>query len=243
MEDALTSHFESLRGELHAYLCRLVVRPQVAEDLLQTTYLRCLEACDRLPDTDKGIRAWLFKVATNLAFDELRRHSTWREHMILDLRDAVEAKTSLVEKSRSLASTPETRAIAREHLVACLACTLRNLPEHKAAAILLKEVHGFSIGEAADLLDASAGQVKNWLQEARRYMTAHYGATCALISKTGVCHQCSELDEFFAAGQGDPLSGNTDMTARLDIARELRGHPWGTWHRTIFELLDELESG
>ncbi|MGB5473434.1 MAG: RNA polymerase sigma factor [Gammaproteobacteria bacterium] len=204
MENALTSCFERIRGELHAYLCRLVVRPQVAEDLLQTTYLRCLEASDHLPETGDGIRAWLFKVATNLAFDELRKHSTWRENMILDLRDAAEANPALIEQSKALASTPETRAIAREHLVACLACTLRNLPEQKAAALLLREVHGFTSNEVADLLDASPGQAKNWLQEARHYMTAHYGTTCTLISKTGVCHQCIELDDFFPPDRAIP---------------------------------------
>ena len=160
MENLLTSQFNSLRSELHGYLCRLVVRPQVAEDLLQTTYLRCLEATERLPDTGEGMRAWLFRVATNLALDELRRHSTWREHMILDLRIATEANISLVEKSASLAGTPETLTIAREHLVACLACTLRNLPERKAAALLLREVHGFSSKETAGLLDATTGQAK-----------------------------------------------------------------------------------
>ena len=240
MEDALTKQFNTIRNELHAYLCRLVIRPVVAEELLQTAFLRCLESADRLPDTDKGLRAWLFKVATNLAFDELRRHSTWREHMILDLRNAAESDHTLVAKSMAMTSTPETKAIAREHLVACLACTLRNLPERKAAALLLREVHRFTTREVAALLEATPDQAKNWLQEARRCMKDHYGASCALIAKTGMCHQCVELDDFFAAQQGNPLSGNTDMASRYDIARELHDRPWGSWHRMIFELLDEL---
>lgn len=240
METALASQFEGVRGELTAYLCRLIVRPQVAEDLVQTAFLRCLEASERLPDTEEGIRAWLFKVATNLAFDELRRHSTWRENMLLDLRNAAEADSALVEQSRAIVGSPETKAIAREHLVACLACTLRNLPERKAAALLLKEVHGFTVGEVADLLDATPGQAKNWLQEARGYMTERYGTTCALIAKKGVCYQCVELDGFFSAGQGTPLSGNTDIDARLKIASDLRERPWGKWHRMVLGLLEEL---
>ncbi len=241
MEHRLVSQFNEVQRELNAYLCRLVIRPQVAEDLLQTTFLRCLEASDRLPDTDEGIRAWLFKVATNLAVDELRRHSTWREKMLLDLREATEADTVLIEQSKAMIGTPETKAIAREHLVACLACTLRNLPERKAAALLLKEIHGFTVEEVADLLDASTGQTKNWLQEARSYMTERYDTTCALITKTGVCHQCVELDGFFSAGQGDPLAGNAGIDARLEIASELRERPWGPWHRMVFELIDELD--
>lgn len=240
MDNLLARHFDGARAELTAYVCRLVVRPQVADDLVQTAYLRCFEASDRLPDTEEGIRAWMFKVATNLAFDELRRHSTWKETMLLDLRDATNADAALLERSHSMISSPETKAIAREHLVACLACTLRNLPEAKAATLLLKEVHGFSVEEVADLLEATPGQVKNWLQEARNFMTNRYGTTCALIVKNGVCHQCVELDGFFAAGQGSPLSGNTGIDARLKIASELRDRPWGAWHRLIFDLVDEL---
>lgn len=240
MAHLLESQFNEVRRELTAYLCRLVIRPQMAEDLLQTTFLRCLEAADRLPSTGEGIRAWLFKVATNLAFDELRRHSTWREQMLLDLREAAEADAVLVEQSKTMAGSPETKAIAREHLTACLACTLRNLPEHKAATLLLKEVHGFTIEEVADLLAATSGQVKNWLQEARSYMTERYGTTCALIAKSGVCYQCVELDGFFSSGQGDPLAGNAGVDARFKIASELRDQPWGAWHRLIFGLLDDL---
>jgi RNA polymerase sigma-70 factor, ECF subfamily len=240
MENDLTSEFNAVRQELNAYLCRLVVRPPLAEDLLQTTYLRCLEAVERLPESGEGIRAWLFKVATHLAFDELRRHSHWRERMILDLRAATEADAALVERSKAMIGTPETKAIAREHLLACLACTLRNLPERKAAALLLKEVHGFTVGEAADVLEASPAQVKNWLQDARRDLEARYGATCALLSRQGVCHQCVELDGFFASGQGSPLPGDTSLAARLAIASELRSRPWGTWHRLIFGLIDDL---
>lgn len=240
MEHLLANRFNEDRRELFAYLCRLVVRPQLAEDLLQTTFLRCLEASDRLPETDEGIRAWLFKVATNLAFDELRRHSTWREMMLLDLREAAEADAVLVEQSKALVGTPETKVIAREHLVACLACTLRNLPERKAATLLLKEVHGFTVEETADLLDATPGQAKNWLQEARNYMTEKYATTCALITKAGVCHQCVELDGFFSAGQGDPLANKVTFDARFKIASELKAHPWGPWHRMVFQLIDEL---
>lgn len=240
MDRPLATHLEAARPELTAYLCRLVVRPQVAEDLAQTTFLRAIESADRLPPSPEGVRAWLFRVATNLAIDERRRHSNWRELMILDVRAAAEADAPLVVDSRAMAGTPETRAIAREHLVACLACTLRNLPEHQAAALLLKEVHGFTLEEVAVVLEARATQAKNWLQEARAELDRRYGTTCALITKGGVCHQCVELDGFFAAGAGDPLAGDARLDARLRVAADLRDRPWGPWHRRIFALIDEM---
>lgn len=241
MDTLLNRHFEQWRPELLAYLSRLVLRMPVAEDLLQTTYLRSLEHAATLPDTAAGLRAWLFKVATNLAFDELKRHSTWREALLSDLRQSAEADEDFMARSGALISTPETRNIAREHLVACIACTLRNLPERKAASVLLSEVHAFSVAETAALLEATPAQVKNWLQEGRAVLHAHYGATCALLTKQGVCHQCVELDGVFRAQQGSPLGETATLEARFDIARARREQPWGAWHRMMFELLEELK--
>jgi RNA polymerase sigma-70 factor (ECF subfamily) len=208
--------------------------------LAQTTFLKCLEAAG-LPESHAGRRAWFFKVATNLAFDELRRHANWRETMVEDLRTATEANPELLARSQALVSTPETRAIAREHLLACLACTLRNLPPHQAAALLLKEVHDFSLQETAELLEASPAQAKNWLQDARAYMRRRYAQTCALIAKQGACYQCMELAEYFHADRALPFPPDTDDTdARLNIARESNRQPWGVWHQMILRLVDDL---
>lgn len=244
MSADLARELMELRGELQAYLCRLVIRAPVAEDLVQTTFLRALEAAGELPESPGGRRAWVFRVATNLAFDELRRHSTWRESMLGDLRTAAESNPAIVARSAALASTPETREIAREHLVACLACTLRNLPERHAAALLLVEIYDFAVADAAEILESTANQVKNWLQSARSSMRERYEDTCALIAKRGVCHQCVELNGFFATEQGPPLAASDDHVARrLEIARALRARSWGPWHRLVFELLDELGDG
>jgi RNA polymerase sigma-70 factor (ECF subfamily) len=239
--DKLAEEFEAIRRELTGYLCRLVVRPQVAEDLVQATFLRSLEATEGAPDKVANARAWFFRIATNLAFDELRRHSTWRENMMPDLRELAESDSEFVEQSIAMIGTPETKAIAREHLAACFACVLRNLPERKAAAFLLKEVHGFSIEEVAKLLGASAGQAKNWLQEARAYMHARYSETCALVVKQGICYQCVELDGFFKADNGNPLAGSAnDIDARTRILIALRDKKYDPWHRLLLELLDDL---
>lgn len=229
-----------LRKELTAYLCRLVIRPEIAEEIAQSAELRLLEAGARAPATE-GTRAWLFKVATNLALDELRRHRNWRETAVQDLREAAEADPDFVARSTELIGTPETKAIAREHLTACFACTLRNLPEHKAAALLLAEVHGFSVKEIAKLLESTEAQVKNWLQDARAHMEASYARTCALIAKSGVCYQCVELDGFFRADAGNPLAaGANHIDARLGVLRQLRDRPWQPWHRLLFRLLDDI---
>lgn len=239
--DRLTSIFGVIRPELTAYVQRLVVRPSLSEEIVQETFIHAYQAIDKAPESDEQLRAWLFRIATNLGIDELRRHGNWRETALLDLRQAAESNPEFVRQSMELAGTPETKAIAREHLAVCFSCTLRNLDERRAASLLLKEVHGFAIDEIAEWLSATPGQVKNWLQEARAAMDHRYAATCALIAKQGVCHQCVELDGFFHAGKGDPLQGSAkDIAARIDIVREQAAQPLGRWHQLMFGLLEDL---
>ena len=135
------------------------------------------------------------------------------------------------------------RLIAKEHLVTCFACTLRVLTPERAAALLLREVYGFSVADSASILDARPAQVKNWLQEARRMMTTAYENRCALVRKTGICYQCSELAEMFTGHAENPLAPTRgqSLQERLRIIRDLRNRQPNPWHQQLFAIFDELE--
>ena len=146
-----------------------------------------------------------------------------------------------IAESMELRGSPELSAIAREHLAVCFACTLRNLDPQHAAALLLKEVHDLSTAEIAEAIGATATQVKNWLQHARRTLEQRYAHTCALVTKQGVCHQCVELDGFFNDRRRDPLEGTArTVDARLAILRDTRERALGPWHRRMMRLIDEV---
>jgi RNA polymerase sigma-70 factor (ECF subfamily) len=221
----------------------VVIRGSVAEELTQEAALRLLQD-ERIPDDEGQIRAWLFRVVSNLAIDHLRRHSTWKELVLVDVRERAVADPEFVAVSQQMRDSPEVAAIAREHLAVCFACTLRNLPPQQAAALLLREVHGFSTAETAETLEATVVQVKNWIQQARRAMEARYAHTCALVAKQGVCYQCVELDGFFNGQSRDPLDRTArNLEARLAILRETRKAALGPWHRRMLRLVDEVLDG
>lgn len=74
--------FERFRPGLLRYLSGLLARsPDDAEDLLQETYARLLDAPDLERDTGRA-RAYLYRVATNLAYDRFRKR---REGKLEDL--------------------------------------------------------------------------------------------------------------------------------------------------------------
>jgi len=241
--ERLASGFQAHRRALTGYLTRLVAREDVAEELVQQAAVRALEQPE-LPGDPGELRAWLFRVATNLALDHLRRHGRWRETVLDDARERAEASAGFVAESRLLAGSVELKAIARDHLAVCFACTLRNLSPEESAALLLKEVYDFTVEEVAGVTGATFGQVKARIQSARAALRARYDSTCALVNQQGACFQCVELDRFFQAGRGDPLAGtDRSLEARLAVVRERRESPLGPWHRQMMRLVGEVLDG
>lgn len=231
-----------VRGALLGYLQRLTGRAAIAEEVLQEALLRGHQHLAELPAAAQEARAWLFAVASRLAIDALRKHSRWRETAMDDLRVLAESNPQFLARSAAMIATPEMRNIAKEHLAACFTCVLRSFPEQKAAALLLKEVYGFSVDEVASQLEARPAQIKNWLQETRARMDASYGLRCVLVAKQGVCHQCTELAEFFQHQDGDPLAGSArNFEARINLLQTLREQGLGPWHTLLFELLEEVD--
>src|SRR5687768_12178113 len=147
--DAAARAWENNRENLLRFVRRLVVRPEIAEDIVQETGQRAITAVN-VPSDPTGLRKWLFRVAANLAIDELRRQGTWSVDTLLSSRADGERDESFVAASLEMRATAEVAAIARQHLAFCFSCTLRSLAPHRAAALLLAQVYGFTVKETAD---------------------------------------------------------------------------------------------
>ena len=71
-----------------------------------------------------------------------------------------------------------------------------------------------SIKDIALILGKSNGVVKYLLQSARSTMTDVFDQRCALVSKRGVCHQCSELNGWF-----NPRQDQQAALLQIDLVR------------------------
>src|SRR6202046_4422876 len=78
--DALSALLTRYQNRLYRYLLRLVRDPAEAEDLFQQTWVRVAEKIRQF-DAKRNFEAWLFTVARNIAFDNLRgtRPESWAE--------------------------------------------------------------------------------------------------------------------------------------------------------------------
>ena len=71
-KEIIHSLFETYQREIYLYLYSLSGNRDLAEDLLQETFLKAILA---LPDSHSNIRAWLYKVARNLFYNTVRKQS------------------------------------------------------------------------------------------------------------------------------------------------------------------------
>ncbi|NJM06271.1 RNA polymerase sigma factor [Candidatus Gracilibacteria bacterium] len=76
-DQLLAVWFELYHAALFRYLLRLVSEAETTADLLQDTFVRALLALNPAQPPDNP-SAWLYRIATNLAYNHLRRQRRWR---------------------------------------------------------------------------------------------------------------------------------------------------------------------
>ena len=228
---AFGSLVEPWREPLFGYIYRMVALRQDAEDLLQDVLVRVLEGI-REYRGEARFKSWLFGIATHVCLDHLRHKKRWRvDAQLIGEREAT-ADPEKVAGLRQLMAQTDFRYEIREHIAFCFSCIARTLPLEEQAGLMLKEVLGFTAQEAAAILSVSEPVFRHRLAAARATMTEDYEGLCALINKSGVCHQCRGLREIAGENHRGPdlvqievapgLAVNAEnlFDARLSIVRD-----------------------
>jgi RNA polymerase sigma-70 factor (ECF subfamily) len=165
---------------VHCY--RMLGSLDDAEDAVQETLLKAWRGLAAF-EGRSSVRAWLYRIATNVCLDALDH----RARRILPAAIAGPADPAtppapddpevpwLQPYPDALLGTadpdPHTDPVAaivrREHIELAFVAAIQYLPARQRAALLLREVIGFSAAETAALLDTSAAAVNSALQRAR----------------------------------------------------------------------------
>ncbi len=130
--------------------------PAEAEDVAQEALIRAYRKFDRLRDA-RRFRSWLVRVSFRLALD--RSRSARRR----ELRETHWARPVLRPPVQSVEEIAASRQFEER-----LARALDELPDRLRLVILLTAIEGYSVNEAAGLLDVPAGTVKSRLFAARK---------------------------------------------------------------------------
>lgn len=147
--------FEQLVAETSADLYRLALRltgdPAAASDVLQTTYLRAFEGLRA--GTFRGeckLETWLYRIVMHAAFDA--RRADRRRDL---LHQAARCDDAAPERLEATVELSELRS------------ALATLPEEQRSALVLKELHGLTGRQTAEVMERSEGAVEQLLVRAR----------------------------------------------------------------------------
>lgn len=163
--------FQAHREHLWGLCYRVTGSAADAEDLVQQTFERALERPP--PDTTRPWRPWLARVATRLAIDALRRRRT-RSYVGPWLPTPVE--TPGAEAHGELASPEadaETRYDLRESVSIAFLRALEVLGPAQRAALVLRDVLGYTGPETAELLEISPANARVLLHRARQALARY----------------------------------------------------------------------
>ena len=153
-----TMGIEYLDG-LYSYAMVLTRNHAEAEDLVQETYIRAMQAMRKLR-ADSNIKGWLFTILKNIWFNQLRKRRNGPQMVEIEAGDG--AANNIVEPSKN------SHDLYVSKLEADLVRTaIQQLPVEFREIIVLREYEDLSYREIASILQCPVGTVMSRLGRAR----------------------------------------------------------------------------
>jgi len=158
--EAFGELFRRHRDRLWAVALRTVGDPEEAGDAIQDAMISAFRRAGDFRG-DSAVTTWLHRIVVNACLDRLRRKAA-RPAVSAGDEQAFEA---LVAHDSDPAKTTDTRLDVN--------AALQILPPQQRAALLVVDMLGFSVADAAIILDTSQGTVKSRCARARARLLPH----------------------------------------------------------------------
>ena len=169
--------------QLYGAARRMTRNDAAAEDLVQETYLRAYKGFDRFTE-GTNLRAWLFRILTNLFINEYRRRKRRPEEVDLGDTDTLYLYRGLGGADSARLARSAEDELLDELTSSEVRDAIEALPEGYRVAVLLADVEGFAYKEIAEILDVPIGTVMSRLHRGRkrlRQTLQEYGEARGLV--------------------------------------------------------------
>jgi RNA polymerase sigma-70 factor (ECF subfamily) len=175
-EPAFAALAERHRRELHVHCYRMLASFDDAEDAVQETFLNAWRGLEGF-DGGSQFRAWLYRIATNVCLDMLRRKGSARRATGMSSFAEVPwlqpYPDVLLDQAAPSDQQPEAVAIERETISLAFLAALQVLPPRQRAALIARDVLGWPAAQTASALGTSVAAANSALQRARTTMQSH----------------------------------------------------------------------
>ncbi len=149
---------------------RMVGNYDDASDLAQEVFIRLYHSIKSFRG-DAQFSTWLYRIATNVCVDELRRRYRRKVEYI---DEPVATKDGTVNREiPDWKDNPEEMLETKE-LQALVQAGINELPEEQKTAIILRDIQGFAYEEIARMLNCSLGTVKSRINRGRLALRARF---------------------------------------------------------------------
>lgn len=151
---------------LKHYINRFVKNEEVANDLLQETFIKIHLNIHKIKEV-KSLKSWIYTIAHNVVMDYFKKESKIKNNVQFDLL--------VTEKNNEEHSHKD-----------CLVPLIDALPEIYREAILLSEIKGLKQVEVAKILSISLSGAKSRIQRGRKLLKQGFIDCCEFkIDKSG----------------------------------------------------------
>jgi RNA polymerase sigma-70 factor (ECF subfamily) len=151
---------------IYALAYRVIGQEEDARDVAQETFLRAFRALPGFKGQAK-FSSWIYRIALNLCRDWIRRK---RRTPVSPLPDDVDISELAAEQGPSESVED---LVARRELSAVVEEAMTLLPEEQRTAVILKEYHGMTFQEIADLQGCPLSTVKTRLYQGLSVLRKH----------------------------------------------------------------------
>ena len=187
------------RRELTGYCTRILGSAFEADDAVQETMVRAWTRRDSF-EGRSSVHSWVYRIATNVCLDMLRRRNRRAVPMDLDGLEVLPHDQDLQAEA-----DPADLVAERDEIQLAFMVALQALPARQRAVLILREVLRWSAPEVADLLGTTVASVNSALQRARATLAARPS-------------DAPPLPRLSPADEGALLAGYVTAFERYDIA-------------------------
>lgn len=169
-DKAFETFYARHRDRIHRHLLRMVHDADGAEDLTQEAFLRVWTRAEQW-DGRGACLSWLLRIATNLAYNQLRSRSRRKELPLEPMDDEEHPAPGWMLDDASLGPEALCEQVERRDLIRRL---VEDLPEEKRQVIRLVHEAEMEIHDVAATLGIPEGTVKSRLYYARKHLAREW---------------------------------------------------------------------
>jgi RNA polymerase sigma-70 factor (ECF subfamily) len=159
------------QDEVYAVALRMLSDPEEAKDVAQDVFVRAYRAFGTFRKEAK-LSTWLVSITINLCRNRRRWWARRRRVIVASLDDPLETGEGTVGREVADPGPSPVESAQRTELQQQLAEALQMLEEPFRSVIVLRDIHGYSYEEIAQMLHCRVGTVKSRINRARLQLKA-----------------------------------------------------------------------